>query len=135
MVATVFWCASLFSMAIALVCSAKGEIASYHYGIDIQNPEGADVKASDSGTIISVTPYKRGENQVTISHRDGSESVYVYVKPTVVVGQRVSSGDVIGVTNTSGFSIRNQIHYGFRSAPGTMFIDPESRLPQRGDAQ
>ncbi|WP_243358421.1 M23 family metallopeptidase [Fundidesulfovibrio terrae] len=110
---------------------AQSEISSYHYGVDIDNQEGADVQATDSGTVLSVTPFKRGEGQITVSNIDGSESMYVYVKPFVEVGQRVHAGQKIGITDTNGFEVKNIIHYGFRPSPGALFVDPMSHLPQK----
>ena len=124
---------TMLAFVIVTALPRLGNCAAYsaHYGIDIENPVGAHVLASDSGTVVSVTPYKRGENQVTIRTGGGAECIYVYVKPLVAVGQVVMAGDVIGVMDTSAPTVRGMFHYGYRPEAGGMFVDPRKHLPPR----
>lgn len=107
---------------------AHCEDSSAHMGMDIASPEGAEVRTSDSGTVLSVKPFKRGEGQVTIGSIDGSVQLYVYVRPCVAAGQTVWAGEVIGHADTGAFTVKNIIHYGFRREPGGLFVDPALHL-------
>jgi murein DD-endopeptidase MepM/ murein hydrolase activator NlpD len=101
---------------------------SFHNGIDIANPVGDSVFASDDGEVISVTPSPNGTNQVIIANSDGSISGYAHVDPSVQVGQVVVAGDVIGVTDLSGRSTGGHLHYTFRPGPGLPYVDPLTHL-------
>jgi murein DD-endopeptidase MepM/ murein hydrolase activator NlpD len=58
-----------------------------HKGLDIRNPIGDPVYASDSGTVIGVWYAPLGGNQILILHDDGSISGYAHTGSIVVVGQ------------------------------------------------
>ena len=103
-----------------------------HNGIDISNPLGGNVVASDSGTVISTTPSSNGTNQAIILNDDGSVSGYAHVSPSVTKGQRVGEGEVIGTTDISGNSTGPHVHYTFRERMRSPYINPRKHLPPRG---
>ncbi|MFP5223061.1 MAG: M23 family metallopeptidase [Acidobacteriota bacterium] len=107
--------------------------SSFHKGLDISNPVGAPVVASESGEVINVSPDKTGGggNTVQVRNRDGSISVYHHTKPSVSVGQKVYSGDVVGNTDLSGVSTGGHVHYGIKNEKTNKFSDPAVRLPRR----
>lgn len=105
------------------------ETKSFHKGIDISNPVGAPVMASESGVVISISPYGSGGNTVQIRNRDGSVSYYLHTKPSVQVEQKVYAGDVIGNTDMSGISKNPHIHYELHDANGKI-LDPMTKLPK-----
>ena len=70
--------------------------SGFHYGMDIGNPLGGPVVASDGGTVISVAPGPNGENQVIILNDDGSVSGYAHLVQGISVGDHVDEGQVIG---------------------------------------
>lgn len=102
----------------------------FHSGIDIKNPEGGTVVASESGTVIRVTPGKNGENQVYVKNRDGTTSMYIHTEPSVKYGQKVYAGDNIGTTDRSGRSTGAHLHYQIHDSNGNHF-DPTTKLPKR----
>lgn len=134
-----YFAAVRFMIAIMLIMAiphmAHCDDYSAHYGIDIESALGSAVRASDSGTVVSVTPFMRGENQITIRTRTGGECIYVYVKPSVAVGQEVVGGQAIGVTDGSAPTVREIFHYGYRNKPGGLLLDPVAHLPPRTKEQ
>jgi len=104
---------------------------TFHYGVDISNPLGGNVVATDSGEVVNISPTSTGETRVEIVHIDGSKSTYLHVAPSVKKGQRVSAGDVIGSTDMSGDSSGPHIHYGYRRSENGPYVDPMEHLPRR----
>lgn len=52
---------------------------------------------------------------VRLNHPDGSQTVYGHLLKTyVLVGQKVSSDTVIGLTDNTGFSTGSHLHVGYR---------------------
>ena len=123
-----------------VVTSEFGEITATrgnrpHNGIDISNPLGGKVVASDSGTVISTAPSSNGTNQVIILNNDGSVSGYAHVSSTLAKGQRVSEGEIVGTTDVSGLSTGPHIHYTYKPNRNSSRIDPRVHLPERGLCQ
>jgi len=100
-----------------------------HKGLDIRNPIGDPVYASDSGTVIRVWYDKEfgGGNSIIILHADGSESGYAHTGSIVVVGQRVEEGEVIGYSDKSG-AIHPHLHYTYRQSDKCETKDPRKHL-------
>jgi murein DD-endopeptidase MepM/ murein hydrolase activator NlpD len=89
-----------------------------HKGIDISAPTGSVVKACLDGTIENVYYDPMMGHCVTVSHRDGMLSHYKNLGeelPTSVVeGQKVKSGEVIGYVGESAiveFSDEPHLHF------------------------
>ncbi len=84
-----------------------------HEGIDLMAPEGADVIATATGTVISVEKQERGfGNRVTIEHLNGLSTVYAHLADIKVhQGQRVARGEVIGHVGMSGRAFAPHLHY------------------------
>ena len=101
-----------------------------HNGIDIRNRMGNPVVASDSGTVVSVTPSSNGTHQLIIRNDDGSISGYAHVSPTVNVRQHVDEGSAIGLTDISGRSSGPHLHYTFRPSSDDPRVDPRTHLPE-----
>jgi len=108
-------------------------IPGFHYGIDIENPVGGSVVASHSGVVIAVNTSPTGANQILIRHEDGSISGYAHVTASVKVGQQVSEGEMIGMTDLSGRSTGGHVHYTYRPAEGQSRIDPLTILPKENN--
>ncbi|MBI3595604.1 MAG: peptidoglycan DD-metalloendopeptidase family protein [Nitrospirae bacterium] len=94
-----------------------------HNGVDIANGLGTPVVASDSGIVspngtgFHAGPH--GENQIVINNDGDGTSGYAHVTLTVVPGQHVNEGDVIGFTDNSGNARGNgHVHYTFKSCQG-----------------
>ncbi len=100
--------------------SHKGASA---YALDFPMPSGTPILASRGGTIVEVvsdrvasgirTGESEGDNRVVIEHLDGTFAVYAHLRhggPTLV-GQRVQSGDLIGLSGDTGFSTGPHLHF------------------------
>lgn len=73
--------------------------------VDMNGPAGADVFAMADG-ILRTQPYAAHSfgNFVTITHRDGTESVYAHLASVAVSSGRVRAGARIGTVGCSGTS-------------------------------
>ena len=83
-----------------------------HNGIDMANPMGGTVIASDSGEVVRVRQGEDGKaNSVTIQHPDYSAASYSHVTSDLKVGDQVDEGGEVGTTDTSGTSTGPHLHY------------------------
>lgn len=110
-----------------------------HTGSDFGTPFGTTVLAAASGTVSSTndgcenygyvgnTCGGRCGNYVQIRHDDGSYSIYCHMRAgslRVGTGQRVSCGQEIGVSASSGSSSGPHLHFGHRSPGAGSSSDP-----------
>ncbi len=92
-----------------------------HNGIDIGGAIGSSIYASAGGTVIIA----RGDggwnggygNYVVVDHGSGVQTLYAHLSSvSVVVGQSVSRGDVIGGLGNTGKSTGPHLHFEVRGA-------------------
>lgn len=83
-----------------------------HYGIDIGAKYGANIIASDSGTVI-ISEYSASYgNYIVISHGSGNRTLYGHMSTRLVkVGSKVSKGDIIGKVGSTGVSTGPHLHF------------------------
>ncbi|MBQ9993663.1 MAG: peptidoglycan DD-metalloendopeptidase family protein [Clostridia bacterium] len=89
---------------------------SYHKGIDIGAPTGANIVASNAGTVVT-SSYNAGGygNYVIIDHGGGYMTVYGHLsRRSVSVGQKVGRGQVIGLCGSTGRSTGPHLHFEIR---------------------
>lgn len=87
-----------------------------HPGIDIALAEGSSVVASDTGTVTFAgwNIYGYG-NLIVVNHGNGYETFYAHLNGiSVVPGQIVYQGNVIGTTGNTGNSSGPHIHFEVR---------------------
>jgi murein DD-endopeptidase MepM/ murein hydrolase activator NlpD len=66
-------------------------------------------------------------NRVMINHGNGYQTLYAHLsKISVVVGQTVKRGDVVGIMGSTGRSTGTHLHFEIRSSVGNK--DPLSVL-------
>lgn len=89
-----------------------------HYGLDICNGpvtvRGKPFLAADGGTVISASNGWNGGygNMIRIRHSNGLETVYAHCYSlSVVTGQKVTRGQVIGIIGSSGRSSGPHLHF------------------------
>ncbi len=89
---------------------------SYHKGIDIASPMGANIIASKGGKVVT-SSYNEGGygNYVIIDHGGGYMTVYGHLKTRLVsVGQQVNGGQTVGYCGSTGRSNGPHLHFEIR---------------------
>jgi len=87
---------------------------TYHYGVDIQAPEGAPIRAAAAGTVIRVQHNGPGGLEVLVQH-NGFVGIYSHlgvVSPTIAQGQRtLTAGEQIGVVGQTGVTYGMHLYF------------------------
>ncbi len=93
------------------------------YSLDFPMPWGTPILASRGGTIVEVindkvasgirTGESEGDNRVIVEHVDGTFAVYAHLRHggPARLGQRVQSGELIGLSGDTGFSTGPHLHF------------------------
>lgn len=85
---------------------------SYHEGVDINAPEGSNVKAAFDGSIK-----ESGENEtlgkyILVNHGSGIESRYAHLSSILVEqSNNIKKGEVIGKSGNTGKSTAPHLHF------------------------
>ena len=88
---------------------------SPHSGTDISSPFGADVKTSNSGSVVVANDLYYAGKTVVIDHGLGVFSIYCHFsKINVRIGDQVSKGDVIGEIGATGRVTGPHLHWAFK---------------------
>lgn len=99
-----------------------------HRGVDLAALPETLVRAAGPGVVAFAGPVA-GRGVVSIQHPNGLRTTYEPLQPSVVEGQRVRAGDVIGRVAT-GHRCRPDsascLHWGLRH--GDIYLDPLSLL-------
>ncbi|MBO8189887.1 peptidoglycan DD-metalloendopeptidase family protein [Streptomyces spirodelae] len=105
-----------------------------HTGIDFVVPTGTTVRAVGSGTVVAAGPGGAYGNQVVIRHADGHYSQYGHMsKVHIVKGDKVKSGQKIGISGATGNASGPHLHFEIRTGPDYgSDIDPAAFLRNRG---
>jgi len=94
----------------------------WHRGLDIANKSGGSILAADAGTVtVAGWPDNWGYgNRVVVDHGNGFQTLYAHLsKISVVVGQRVNRGDLLGLMGSTGRSTGTHLHFEIRNGgPG-----------------
>ena len=125
---------------LQLVWPAPGRITSpfgdhrNHPGIDIDGNTGDPVLAAGAGTVTMAGLAPGGFSGygtiVAIDHGGGLMTFYAHLsKVTVVLGQLVQSGQLIGAIGTTGYVTGSHLHFEVRLAGKP--VDPMPWLPPR----
>jgi len=100
-------------------------------GLDYNCAVGESVWASDRGVVVAASnnPNCGAGKNVTIRHRDGSQSIYFHLSEVFVGnGQRVKQHEPIGKTGNTGTQTTGpHLHFAIKDKHGK-FIDPEKVL-------
>jgi murein DD-endopeptidase MepM/ murein hydrolase activator NlpD len=105
--------------------SPAGPYAPGHRGVDLAARPGTSVRAAGSG-VVRVAGTVAGKGVVSIEHphrilgRTGWRTTYEGIRPTVTIGTRVRTGDVIGTVILHAHAAG--IHWGLKN--GRVYADP-----------
>ena len=87
----------------------------FHAGIDLAAAMGAPIFATSSGTVAAAGWCGGYGNCVTIDHGDGCFTLYGHLsRVDVATGQRVGSGQALGLVGSTGNSTGPHLHYEVR---------------------
>lgn len=85
---------------------------SFHNGVDLVAPRGANVHAARSGEVIETGYDAVYGRYVLLQHGDGYETLYGHLDSIVVdLGMQVRTGAVIGKVGSSGLSTGAHLHF------------------------
>ena len=83
-----------------------------HKGIDIAQPDGFDILASDHGVVKAAGTDGSFGKRVIIDHNNGFETIYAHLDSIdVKVGDKVPQGTKLGVMGTTGRSTGIHLHF------------------------
>ncbi|WP_170176701.1 peptidoglycan DD-metalloendopeptidase family protein [Litorilituus sediminis] len=124
------------------------------YAVDIAMPVGTSINAARAGIVVGVKDdyHMSGKSQyfldkanyVQVLHNDGTFAVYAHLlqdTAVVNVGDRVSVGDKLGRSGSSGYSTGPHLHFVIRKNAGFKFTsvpfaflgqDEQAVTPKRG---
>ncbi len=108
--------------------------SGYHTGVDFPVPTGTTVMAVSDGRIVSAGWGGAYGYQIVVRHDDGRYSQYAHLSAlSVREGQRVTGGQRIGRSGSTGNSTGPHLHFEVRTGPGYgSDIDPLAYLRARG---
>ena len=98
-------------------CYGGTDTSAFHTGIDYACPLGTPILASASGVVMAAGWDATGYgNRVIILHDAHHATLYAHLKSvTVFVNQKVTQGDVIGYSGSTGNSTGPHLHFEARS--------------------
>lgn len=86
-----------------------------HTGIDYAANTGAPIKAAGNGIVVWAGPRGGYGNIVIIDHRNGLATLYAHQSRVgVTLGQKVSTGQVVGLVGQTGMSTGPHLHFEVR---------------------
>lgn len=92
-----------------------GPYSSYHSGQDFGAPEGVPILAPAAGRIALAAPLQVRGNAILIDHGGGVYTGYWHLSEfSVIEGQTVQAGDVLGLVGTTGLSTGAHLHWELR---------------------
>jgi murein DD-endopeptidase MepM/ murein hydrolase activator NlpD len=91
----------------------------FHNGIDIALPEGTEILACSTGTVIQSYVSESAGNYVVIEDDTGYTCHYMHLESrSVALGELVQYGDVIGKLGNTGNSTGPHLHLGIKDNTG-----------------
>lgn len=98
-----------------------------HSGLDYAAGTGVPIKAAGNGIVVWAGPRGGYGNTVIIDHRNGYATLYAHqAKVSATVGQKVTTGQVVGFVGQSGMSTGPHLHFEVRALGAP--VDPAGYL-------
>jgi murein DD-endopeptidase MepM/ murein hydrolase activator NlpD len=129
------WVAPVETYELSAGFGSGGEHwAHRHTGQDFAVPIGTPVRAAGAGRVVKVSCGGAFGIEVVVEHPGGYYTQYAHLAAVAVdQGQRVSTGEWIGQSGTSGNSTGPHLHFEVRVTPETgSAIDPVPWLAGHG---
>ncbi|KOU62583.1 peptidase M23 [Streptomyces sp. MMG1533] len=129
------WVAPVETYELSAGFGSGGERwANRHTGQDFAVPIGTPVRAVGEGRVVKVSCGGPFGIEVVLQHAGGYYTQYAHLAAvTVDQGERVSPGQWIGQSGTTGNSTGPHLHFEVRVTPETgSAVDPASWLSARG---
>ena len=105
----------------------NGKLASIHRGTDFHAPSGTPVMAANDGVVIIAQPMFYEGNLVVVDHGQKFTTLYMHFsKIDVKVGQRVKTGQRLGLSGATGRVTGPHLHFSARLQG--MWVDPAMLL-------
>jgi murein DD-endopeptidase MepM/ murein hydrolase activator NlpD len=83
-----------------------------HTGLDFSAGAGRPIRAAGSGRVVWSGPRGGYGNLVAVDHGNGLATLYAHQsRVDVTIGQKVATGDVVGLVGSSGFSTGPHLHF------------------------
>ena len=87
-------------------------IPAFHAGIDLKQNPGAAILSTGNGIVVHAGPADGYGNMVEIAHSGGVSTRYGHMsRISVWVGQRISTGQILGTLGNTGRSTGAHLHY------------------------
>ncbi|MGW0332389.1 M23 family metallopeptidase [Streptomyces sp. NPDC003011] len=135
--ATSAWVAPVASYELSAGFGSGGaRWVSRHTGQDFAVPIGTPVRAVGAGRVVKVSCGGAFGIEIVVEHAGGYYTQYAHLAAVAVdQGERVSPGQWIGQSGTTGNSTGPHLHFEVRVTPGMgSAVDPVSWLSARGVA-
>jgi hypothetical protein len=101
-------------------------------GIDFNCPTGETIWASEDGIVTRAERSAANGINVRIHHADGRNSYYLHLsRLDVTNGQRVSQGQRVGLSGSTGNSTGPHLHFSITNKAGQL-VDPAPLLKSGG---
>lgn len=101
---------------------------SFHQAVDLANPKGTPIRSFAAGVVINVGHGGSFGNYLEIAHNNNLVTTYAHMSSiSVVQGQQVELGTVIGAVGSTGNSTGPHLH--FQVAQNGRNINPLAVLP------
>jgi murein DD-endopeptidase MepM/ murein hydrolase activator NlpD len=105
----------------------NGKVLSTHQGLDFAVPTGTPISALNAGTVILARPLYFEGNCVVLDHGQGLLTLYLHLSEfKVKEGDRVESGQVIGLSGGTGRATGPHLHVAVRWQG--VYLDPATLL-------
>lgn len=99
-----------------------------HRGIDIRNPSSQPVYNPRDGVVTNISPTSTGANRIKVVYPDGVMCEFLHTAPSVGLHNKVSEGQVLGMSDGSGNVTGPHLHMECRRCPACPKEDPRDVL-------
>lgn len=87
----------------------------HHSGVDLAAPDGAPIRAIQSGRVVFADPHGGYGNLIVVEHTNGLTSHYGHCASIgVQLGEQVRSGQIIGTVGKTGRVTGPHLHFEIR---------------------